>query len=245
MPNVKGMKLDLAKSDIKSAGFDGDVEVLGGGAFGVIVESNWIVCDQQPGVGTAMKDAPRLTVDRSCGGGSSPSPTPTSSSEPTQPSSPEPSATETSAVSYKYSGPKYEVVTVDSAAGMGVLDQYWVYTKKLNYSTDAYKAQLKLLIADVARAAGTDKLIVQIVTDKEIAEAEAISTYKDFVAVHGSDYAVNTIPKKEKTGWVASYTGGIDSDAGELSDSETAFVIDWFAAGDKPTSERWKPVLTG
>ena len=52
---------------------------------------------------------------------------------------------------------------------------------------------------------------------------------------------MNVIPEKEKTGWVASYTGGIDYDSGELSDSDTAFGIDWFPASDTPTSERWRP----
>ena len=152
-----------------------------------------------------------------------------------------PKETTTSAPAYAYAGPKYEVVTVDKGAGMGVIDQYWVYTDKLDYSTDAYKDQIRLLISDVARSAGTNKVIVQVVTDKEIAAAEANSTTEDFVAEYGNDYFLNTIPEKEKTGWVASYTGGIDYDAGTLSDSNTAFGIDWFGYSENPTSERWKP----
>lgn len=52
---------------------------------------------------------------------------------------------------------------------------------------------------------------------------------------------MNVIPQKEKAGWVASYTGGIDHATGELSDSDAAFDIDWFIGSDNPTSETWKP----
>ncbi len=66
MPQVVGKRLDVAKSDIKRAGIDDEVEVLGGGTFGVVKESNWTVCEQLPAAGKAAKDAPRLTVERSC-----------------------------------------------------------------------------------------------------------------------------------------------------------------------------------
>jgi len=69
MPDVTGARLDVAKSDIKRAGYDKDVEVVGGGAFGVVQESNWLVCEQLPASGQAVVDAPRLSVDRSCGDG--------------------------------------------------------------------------------------------------------------------------------------------------------------------------------
>lgn len=65
MPAVVGEQLDVALSDIERAGFDDDVEVVGGGTFGVVVESNWQVCEQTPAAGEALT-APRLTVDRSC-----------------------------------------------------------------------------------------------------------------------------------------------------------------------------------
>jgi len=68
MPDVTGKRLDVAKSDIKRAGFEEKVEVLGGGTFGVVEESNWLVCEQLPATGEAIEDSPRLTVDRSCGG---------------------------------------------------------------------------------------------------------------------------------------------------------------------------------
>jgi beta-lactam-binding protein with PASTA domain len=68
MPDVKSRRLDIALSDIERAGFDDEVEVLGGGVFGVVDESNWMVCDQEPRPGAEISTAPRLTVDRSCGG---------------------------------------------------------------------------------------------------------------------------------------------------------------------------------
>jgi len=52
---------------------------------------------------------------------------------------------------------------------------------------------------------------------------------------------MNVIPQKERAGWVAGYRGGLDFETGELTDSDTAFGIDWFPGSDNPTSERWKP----
>lgn len=81
MPNVVGSPLDTAKSDIERAGFQSDVEVLGGGLFGILDDSAWTVCEQLPAAGETMTDKPRLTVDRSC------------PDEPTADDSAEPSAT--------------------------------------------------------------------------------------------------------------------------------------------------------
>ena len=238
MPEVKGKQLDVALSDIKRAGFEDEVEVIGGGTFGVVVESNWQVCDQLPAAGEDIEDAPRLTVDRSCDDGD-PADAVTTSTSPPEPeaSAPEPGPATTIATAY--TGPGYEIVEVVDRAGMGELDQYWVYTEGLDYATDAYRGPIKLLISDVARAAGTNRLIVEVVTDKEIAEANADPA--KFEAERGTDYWLNVIPEKEKAGWIASYTGGIDYDAGALSDSDTAFGIDWLPASENPTSERWKP----
>jgi hypothetical protein len=66
MPDVTGKKLDVAKSDIKRAGFDGETEVLGGGTLGVVVDSNWVVCEQLPASGQPITEHPRLSVDREC-----------------------------------------------------------------------------------------------------------------------------------------------------------------------------------
>jgi hypothetical protein len=242
MPDVVGKKLDAAKADIKSAGVEGDVDVEGGGVFGVIQESNWLVCAQSPDAGAATTGTPTLTVDRECGVTSSPTP----SSDPSQGNAATPSGTQSaSPTAYAYKGPRYDIVAVDNEAGMGVLDQYWVYTDKLDYSSKAYRDELKLIIADVARKAGTVQLIVQIVTDKDIALAEAVSTQREFEAERGTDFVVNTIPKLEKKGWVASYSGGVDYDSGTLSDAETAFAVDWFPNGSNPASEKWRPIVTG
>jgi hypothetical protein len=79
MPDVVGAQLDIAKSNIERAGFDGDVEIVGGGMFGVVDDSNWIVCEQDPAAGEDVTE-PRLIVDRECGAAEEPagsSPTPT------------------------------------------------------------------------------------------------------------------------------------------------------------------------
>src|SRR4051812_2836092 len=66
-PKVVGERLDVAKSDLKQAGVvDDDIEIVGGGTFGVVDESNWVVCEQQPGAGQAMTGTARVIVDRAC-----------------------------------------------------------------------------------------------------------------------------------------------------------------------------------
>jgi len=94
MPTVVGQKLDVALSDIKRAGFSNDVEVLGGGVLGVIDKSNWTVCAQEPAAGQTISSAPRLKVDRTCGG-ATPAPAMSSSTQatPSPMSTPSPSAT--------------------------------------------------------------------------------------------------------------------------------------------------------
>lgn len=67
MPDVVGSPLDTAKSDIERAGYGSALEVLGGGLFGIVDDSAWIVCEQLPAAGEAITKQPRLTVDRSCG----------------------------------------------------------------------------------------------------------------------------------------------------------------------------------
>ncbi|MGC3993055.1 MAG: DUF4839 domain-containing protein [Propionicimonas sp.] len=79
MPSVVGKQLDVAKSDIKRAGFSGEVEVLGGGLLGILDESNWLVCEQLPAAGEVVADAPRLRVDRSCESQANETSAPTSS----------------------------------------------------------------------------------------------------------------------------------------------------------------------
>lgn len=68
VPDVVGMKLDAARDDVEDAGFT--VEVLGGGTFGAVNESAWVVCEQEPAGGAAGAAEVELTVDRNCGTGS-------------------------------------------------------------------------------------------------------------------------------------------------------------------------------
>jgi len=82
MPAVVGKKLDVALSEIKTAGFTGKVDVSGGGTFGVVNESNWEVCTQSPDAGEPLTATPKLAVDRSCGGSSEAADASTSSSAP-------------------------------------------------------------------------------------------------------------------------------------------------------------------
>ena len=82
MPDVTGQKLDVALSEIKRAGFEDKVDVVGGGVFGVVVKSNWEVCGQSPAAGQALTAAPQLTVARSCG-----NETPAPTASPTETSS--------------------------------------------------------------------------------------------------------------------------------------------------------------
>ena len=84
MPDVTGKRLDVAKKDIKSAGIDESVKVDGGGIFGVIDDSNWIVCSQSPAAGKPVSAKPEVKVDRSCEddtAAASPSTTATQSAE--------------------------------------------------------------------------------------------------------------------------------------------------------------------
>jgi hypothetical protein len=82
MPSVQGMRLDVALSEIKSAGFAEDVSVDSPGLFGVVDESNWQVCGQTPEPGAVVTEPPTLTVDRTCGGAEESSPS--ASAEPTE-----------------------------------------------------------------------------------------------------------------------------------------------------------------
>jgi hypothetical protein len=82
MPDVTGKRLDVAKNDIKQAGVEDKVKVVGGGLFGVIVDSDWEVCEQSPAPGQAVSGAPQLTVDRSCDNGAAASASPSASDSP-------------------------------------------------------------------------------------------------------------------------------------------------------------------
>jgi hypothetical protein len=146
---------------------------------------------------------------------------------------------------YTYTGPQYEIVVVDENVSAAELTRFWVLTNPFDYSTDEYKNQIRMIVEDLARQNGTADLMVDVVTDREIAEAEAFSTYEQFVAEHGEDYAINTIPKKEEEHWVASYTGGFDPDTLQPSNSADAYEIIWWNPYAPETFEQWKPALAG
>jgi beta-lactam-binding protein with PASTA domain len=65
VPDVTGERLDVAKDDLRQDGLR--ARTIGGGLLGVVVESNWTVCKQQPKSGKLRQGSKvRLTVDRQC-----------------------------------------------------------------------------------------------------------------------------------------------------------------------------------
>jgi hypothetical protein len=66
VPQVEGKRLDVAQELLDDAGVG--YEVIGGGALGVLVRSNWRVCEQRPRAGKKAKTVD-LIVARSCAGG--------------------------------------------------------------------------------------------------------------------------------------------------------------------------------
>jgi hypothetical protein len=66
IPDEIGERLDVAKDDLRSAGLS--TRVIGGGTFGVVVESNWSVCQTKPTPGAQVqKGTPvKLIIDRVC-----------------------------------------------------------------------------------------------------------------------------------------------------------------------------------
>ena len=63
VPDVEGKRLDVAQELLDDAGLG--YEVIGGGALGVVVRSNWRVCEQRPRAGRLAKSV-ELHVGRSC-----------------------------------------------------------------------------------------------------------------------------------------------------------------------------------
>jgi beta-lactam-binding protein with PASTA domain len=63
VPNVTGQRLDIAVDRLEDEGLE--YELLGGGTFGVVVKSNWYVCEQQPAGGSRASSVD-LIVGRSC-----------------------------------------------------------------------------------------------------------------------------------------------------------------------------------
>lgn len=63
VPRVDGERLDVAKERLDEAGLGS--EVIGGGAFGIVVDSHWRVCEQHPRAGRRASSV-ELVVARSC-----------------------------------------------------------------------------------------------------------------------------------------------------------------------------------
>lgn len=161
MPDVTGKHLDVAKSDIERAGYGGDIEVVGGGLFGVVDESKWTVCEQTPTAGADVKD-PRLVVDRECGNGEDASPSPSQSPEPTA-SAPEVEPTDTTLAEvldrlnsneliagevYRFDAELMErKYWLESATG------YYSVMVKVPGSTDADNQDFFVLVDDASQAA--------------------------------------------------------------------------------------------
>lgn len=64
VPDVVGERLDVAMVEVEDAGYT--PEEVGGGAFGILDESNWVVCETRPAAGATDADTVRLIVERSC-----------------------------------------------------------------------------------------------------------------------------------------------------------------------------------
>ena len=56
---------------------------------------------------------------------------------------------EPAAEKYTYQGPRDQIVAVDENVGITGLNTYWVYTSRFNYSTVAFKDQVKMIITDI------------------------------------------------------------------------------------------------
>jgi beta-lactam-binding protein with PASTA domain len=63
VPDLRGKRLDVAERRLDSLGLE--YERVGGGTFGIVVRSNWRVCDQQPRPGARASEV-TLVVDRYC-----------------------------------------------------------------------------------------------------------------------------------------------------------------------------------
>lgn len=137
----------------------------------------------------------------------------------------------------------YDVVITDPDIGPAGLTQYWVAVEGLDVATGAYRDTVKQIVSDLARAAGTTDIIVNVVTDPKIAEAESPATVLGFIAEYGDEYLVNTIPELEVEGWVASYSGGLNPEMVDPTVDLAGYEIVWWPY-DTLEVEAWKPELS-
>ena len=64
LPDVVGQRLDVAELHLRARHIR--YREVGGGTFGIIVKSNWMVCEQEPAAGTTDPSRVSLIVDREC-----------------------------------------------------------------------------------------------------------------------------------------------------------------------------------
>jgi len=66
VPNEVGERLDVAEDDLSSKGLT--FQEIGGGVVGIVVKSNWTVCQTKPAAGSTVSSGAsvKLVVDRSC-----------------------------------------------------------------------------------------------------------------------------------------------------------------------------------
>jgi hypothetical protein len=66
VPNESGERLDVAENDLRSHGLR--YREVGGGTFGIVVKSNWMVCETHRAAGAPVSKHARveLIVDREC-----------------------------------------------------------------------------------------------------------------------------------------------------------------------------------
>ncbi len=66
VPALVGVKLDLAKKTLETAGLDSRVD--GGGLIGIFDDSNWTVCSTEPEAGVRVAPLARvvLKVEKTC-----------------------------------------------------------------------------------------------------------------------------------------------------------------------------------
>jgi hypothetical protein len=66
VPNLLGKRLDVAENTLHETGLT--YKVIGGGLFGIVVRSDWTVCETEPASETMIQPGGRvkLIVSRSC-----------------------------------------------------------------------------------------------------------------------------------------------------------------------------------
>ncbi len=64
VPDVAGQRLDVAELHLRAKHIR--YREVGGGTFGILVRSNWTVCEQEPQAGAAANGRVSLIVDRAC-----------------------------------------------------------------------------------------------------------------------------------------------------------------------------------